>query len=80
MKGIFMDDLKERLLKVEISIDSLYDSVSELRRSNRLLTDELAGIQKNLTQIKYFAMGALALMTVDKIGLLEVAQIAFGGM
>ena len=75
-----MDDLKERIIKIEIEVESLYKAVERLSSTAVALQGEVAGIQKNPTQIKYFALGAVVLMTTDKIGLLKAVSIMFGGI
>jgi hypothetical protein len=75
-----VDDIKERIIKIEVEVESLYKSVERLSSSAIALQGEVAGIQRNLTQIKYFALGAVVLMSADKVGLLKAVGLMFGGI
>jgi len=75
-----MDEIRERIIKIEVEVESLYRSVERLSSSAIALQGEVTGIQRNLTQIKYFALGAVVLMSADKVGLLKVVGLMFGGI
>jgi len=75
-----MDEIRERIIKIEVEVESLYRSVERLSSSAIALQGEVSGIQRNLTQIKYFALGAVVLMSADKVGLLKVVGLMFGGI
>jgi hypothetical protein len=75
-----MEDLKERVLKVEIELEGMHRSVEALSTTATRLERDISGIQKNLTQIKWFALGAVALLSIDKLGLLNLVKLMFGGI
>jgi len=75
-----MEDIKERILRLEIEVEALYKSVERLSASAIALQKEVGNIQKNLTQIKYFAMGAVVIMTLDKVGLFKALSLMLGGI
>jgi hypothetical protein len=75
-----MEDLKERVLKVEIELEGMRRSVETLSTTAIRLERDISGIQKNLTQIKWFALGAVALLSIDKLGLLNLVKLMFGGI
>jgi len=75
-----MEDIKERILRLEIEVEALYKSVERLSASAIALQKEVGNIQKNLTQIKYFAMGAVVIMTLDKVGLFKAVSLMLGGI
>jgi len=75
-----MEDIKDRILRLEIEVEALYKSVERLSASAIALQKEVGNIQKNLTQIKYFAMGAVVIMTFDKVGLFKAVSLMLGGV
>ena len=56
-----MQEFNERLLKVELDVENLASTVKEMTNSFKDMSSELHAIQKHLNQIKYFALGAVAL-------------------
>lgn len=65
-------EIKERVLKLEVSIDMLEASVHRLGKDFHSMERELHAIQKILTQIKWFAMGATMIYLGDSTGILKV--------
>lgn len=75
-----MQELKDRVTRVEIDVEAIKVAVTGLDQDFRSLRDELRAIQKVLVQIKYFAMGAVALYAFDSHGLGSVISALFGGL
>lgn len=65
-------EIKERVLKLEVSIDMLEGAVHRLGKDFHSMERELHAIQKILTQIKWFAMGATMIYLGDSTGVLKV--------
>lgn len=66
-----MNDLDERMLKAELEIDRLIEGMKEMYASMKDMKAELHAIQRHLNQIKYFAMGAVALYAGNSTGILK---------
>lgn len=64
-----IDDVKERLTRIEVEVDLLHRSVDRMQKAGLILGDEVRGIQKSLNQIKYFAMGVAFIYAANTLGL-----------
>ena len=72
-----MDDTEVRLTKMEMEVDILKREFHGLSTEAMGMKEELRAIQKNLNQIKWFAMGATALYASSTTGMLKFIT-AFG--
>ena len=73
------DQLETRVVRLEIKTDNHEDDIKELRKSATDLSKAMASIEKNLAQIKYIAIGALAVVVTQSLGLDRSIKLLFGG-
>lgn len=64
-----MNDIPERLTRIEVEVDMLANSVDRMQKAGMMLGDEVRSIQKSLNQIKYFAMGMAFIYAANTLGL-----------
>ena len=64
-----MNDIPERLTRIEVEVDMLANSVDRMQKAGMMLGDEVRSIQKSLNQIKYFAMGVAFIYAANTLGL-----------
>ena len=77
--GLIVSDLLEnRVVRLEVQIDNHEEDIKELRGSHTDLKKAMNSIEKNLAQIKYIAIGALAVVVAQTIGLDKAIRIIFG--
>ena len=74
-----VEALENRVVRLEVKADNHDDDIKELRKSTSDLSRTMASIEKNLSQIKYLAFGALAVVIAQTIGLDKAIKILFGG-
>ena len=70
--------LENRVVRLEVKTDNHEDDIKELRKSATDLSKAMASIEKNLSQIKYLAIGALAVVVAQTMGLDKVIKLIFG--
>jgi len=73
------DQLETRVVRLEVTQANHEDDIKELRRSATDLSKAMASIEKNLAQIKYIAIGALAVVVTQSLGLDRAIKLLFGG-
>ena len=73
------DQLENRVVRLEIKTDNHEDDIKELRKSATDLSKAMASIEKSLAQIKYIAIGALAVVVTQSLGLDRSIKLLFGG-
>ena len=73
------DQLETRVVRLEVTQANHEDDIKELRRSATDLSKAMANIEKNLAQIKYIAIGALAVVVTQSLGLDRAIKLLFGG-
>ena len=71
--------LENRVVRLEVKTDNHEDDIKELRNSASKLSEAMANIEKNLSQIKYIAVGALAVVIGQTLGLDHTIKLFFGG-
>ena len=71
--------LENRVVRLEIKTDNHEDDIKELRKSATDLSKAMASIEKNLAQIKYIAIGALAVVVTQSLCLDRSIKLLFGG-
>jgi len=74
-----VEALENRVVRLEVKTDNHDDDIKELRKSTSDLSRTMASIEKNLSQIKYLALGAFAVVIAQTIGLDKAIKILFGG-
>ena len=72
------DLLENRVVRLEIKTDNHEDDIKELRKSATDLSKAMASIEKNLAQIKYIAIGALAVVVAQSMGIDKAIKLLFG--
>ena len=65
-------------MRLEVKTDNHEDDIKELRKSATDLSKAMASIEKNLSQIKYLAIGALAVVVAQTVGLDKAIKLIFG--
>jgi uncharacterized coiled-coil protein SlyX len=67
--------LNERINKLEWTVEKQTEDLDKLDNTTSHLKKTLYGIEKTLTQIRWFAMGFIALYIADQFGLTKVLQL-----
>jgi uncharacterized coiled-coil protein SlyX len=62
-------ELEHRIIKLELRVDDHQEELKKLQDISSDLRKSLAGIEKTLAQIKYLAMGAVAVVVAQSIGI-----------
>ena len=70
-----MDQIEERILKLEYRMDDHQEELKSLRDISETLKKSLAGIEKTLSQIKWLAIGACAVVLAQQMGLKEALKL-----
>ena len=78
MELIVSELLENRVIRLEVQIDNHEEDIKELRGSHTDLKKTMGSIEKNLAQIKYIAIGALAVVVAQSIGLDKAIKLLFG--
>lgn len=73
-----MSDLENRVVKLEVTQENHAEDIRELRETSVDMKSTLHSIEKSLNQIKYLALGALAVVVAQTIGLDKAIRIIFG--
>lgn len=61
-------ELEHRVIKLELRVDDHQEELKKLQDISSDLRNSLAGIEKTLSQIKYLAMGAVAVVLIQALG------------
>lgn len=72
------DAIESRVLKLELTVDSHADDLKELKDTSKSLSTALQGIEKNLAQIKYIAIGGALVIFGKELGIEKVLKVIFG--
>ena len=72
------DQLETRVVRLEVRSDNHAEDIKELRETTVDLKQTMHSIEKNLSQIKYIAVGALAVVVAQSIGLDKAIRLLFG--
>ena len=70
--------IENRVVRLEVRTDNHEEDIKELRSSHTDLKKTMSSIEKNLAQIKYLAIGALAVVVAQTIGLDKAIRMIFG--
>ena len=62
-------ELEHRIIKLELKVDDHAEELKKLQDMSSDLRKSLAGIEKTLAQIKYLAMGAVAVVVAQSVGI-----------
>jgi uncharacterized coiled-coil protein SlyX len=72
------DQLETRVVRLEVTQQNHAEDIKELRETTVDLAATMHSIEKNLSQIKYIAVGALVVIVAQTIGLDKAIRILFG--
>jgi len=72
------EGLENRVVRLEVKTDNHEDDIRELRETSIDLKTTMHSIEKSLNQIKYLAIGALAVVIAQTIGLDKAIKLMFG--
>ena len=72
-----MDDnsLESKVSKLEWTVEKQSDDIHRLTDTTSHLKKTLYGIEKSLIQIRWFAMGGIALYIAEQFGLTKILQL-----
>jgi len=73
------DQLETRVVRLEVTQVNHAEDIKELRDTTADLASTMHSIEKNLSQIKYIATGALAVVVTQSLGLDRAIKLLFGG-
>jgi uncharacterized coiled-coil protein SlyX len=72
-------ELESRVVRLEVRTDDHSEDIKELRNTTVCLQETMTSIEKNLNQIKYVVVGALAVLIVQSFGLEKAIKLIMGG-
>lgn len=72
------DLLENRVVRLEVRTDNHTEDIKELRDTTLDMKSTMHSIEKNLAQIKYIAIGALAVVVAQSMGIDKAIKILFG--
>ncbi len=68
------DPIDHRIIRLEGRVDAHERAIEDIIKKHDNMSDNLQGIQDNLKQIKWIAMGASAAFAVNFFGLKEAVK------
>jgi uncharacterized coiled-coil protein SlyX len=68
-------ELEHRVIKLELRVDDHAEELKNLQDISRDLRSSLSGIEKTLSQIKYLAMGAVAVVVAQSFGIKDALKL-----
>jgi uncharacterized coiled-coil protein SlyX len=68
-------ELEHRIIKLELRVDDHQEELKKLQDISSDLRKSLAGIEKTLAQIKYLAMGAVAVVVAQSVGIDKAVKL-----
>ena len=68
-------ELEHRIIKLELRVDDHQEELKKLQDISSDLRKSLAGIEKTLAQIKYLAMGAVAVVIAQSVGIDKAVKL-----
>jgi len=72
-------ELESRVVRLEVRTDDHSEDIKELRNATVCLQETMSSIEKNLSQIKYIVVGALAVLVAQSFGLEKAIKLIMGG-
>jgi archaellum component FlaC len=64
-----IEALENRVVRLEVTQENHSEDIKELRSSHLDMSTKMGNIDKSLNQIKYLAMGALAVVVAQTMGI-----------
>lgn len=68
-------EIEQRVAKLEWIVDGHAEEIKEIRDTSEATREALVKIEKNLSQIKYIAVGAGLMFFLREIGLMDLIRI-----
>lgn len=68
-------ELEHRVIKLELRVEGHAEDLKKLQDISSDLRNSLAVIEKTLSQIKYLAMGAVAVVVLQSFGLRDAIKL-----
>ena len=72
------DLLENRVVRLEVNQENHAEDIRELRETTLDMKSTMHSIEKNLSQIKYLAIGALAVVVAQSMGIDKAIRLLFG--
>ena len=69
------DELNDRINKIEWTVEQHTAELKEQSDTTNHLKKSLYGIEKTLIQLKWFAIGMIALYLLDQLGMTEIIKL-----
>ena len=69
------DELNDRINKIEWTVERHTAELKEQSDTTNHLKKSLYGIEKTLIQLKWFAIGMIALYLLDQLGMTEIIKL-----
>lgn len=69
------DALENRVVRLEVTQQNHSEDIKELRSSHLDMSTKMGNIDKSLNQIKYLAMGALAVVVAQTMGIDQAVRL-----
>ncbi len=73
-----IEPIEHRVIRLELKVDNHDEELNELRATTKALSSALHGIEKNIHQIKWLAMGGVVAMFGKELGVEKVLTIILG--
>lgn len=70
-----IEALENRVVRLEVNQENHAEDIKELRKGHLDMSAKMGNIEKSLNQIKYLAMGALAVVVAQTMGLDQAVRI-----
>ena len=70
--------LENRVVRLEVNQENHAEDIRELRETTLDMKSTMHSIEKNLSQIKYLAIGALAVVVAQSMGIDKAIRLLFG--
>jgi hypothetical protein len=70
-----IEALENRVVRLEVTQENHAEDIKELRSSHLDMSTKMGNIEKSLNQIKYLAMGALAVVVAQTMGIDQAVRM-----
>lgn len=70
-----IEALENRVVRLEVNQENHAEDIKELRKGHLDMSSKMGNIEKSLNQIKYLAMGALAVVVAQTMGLDQAVRL-----
>jgi hypothetical protein len=70
-----IEALENRVVRLEVTQENHAEDIKELRAGHLDMSTKMGNIEKSLNQIKYLAMGALAVVIAQTMGIDQAVRM-----